>query len=115
MVDLERALDELDAYQKLKRKFGGTTKSLLVFFEDFQRELGELDQLSLGIDGVTKELEQVVGEATKIAEFLHHKRLEAAASLGRGLTQKVRKLKMSNATLTIKCEKIPRAFASWHD
>lgn len=101
--ELEAILDELDTYQKLKRKFGGSTETLMESFKAFQIELEKLNNIVQRTVAIEEQLKQVILQANDIAYYLHQKRLEGATLLSKELTQKIRKLKMEHASIEIQC------------
>ena len=101
--DFESILDELDLYQKLKRKFGGSTEFLVESWKNFELELKELDNISIKIEEIERNLSEATERATTLAQELHEKRKKSAAMLSEDLSLKIRKLKMENAVLDIQC------------
>lgn len=104
--ELEGVIDRLDLYQKLKKKFGGTVESVLQCQVEFLKEKNYLEELEINMDeseGIIHKLESILREK---AEALHQKRLKAANKLSSELTQRVRLLKMTGATIQIELEKV---------
>ena len=101
--ELEDLLNELDIYQKLKRKFGGSTEALMKSLKTFQDELEQLNTMTERIETLEKQLHQDTQQAITIATELHKKRCKGAGLLSKELTQKIRQLKMDNASIEIQC------------
>ena len=103
--DLEFVLDRLDTYQKLKRKFGGTTETMLSMFHEFQIELQSFINIDERIDLVNKKIIALETHCNELANKLHVSRLAAAKNLSVDLTLKVRELKMKGASIVISVSK----------
>lgn len=106
-AELENVLERLDLYQKLKKKFGGTVESILQIQVDFLKEKNQLEELEVNLQGAETKIHKVKSELKQRADALHTKRHKQADKLARELTEKVRGLKMTGATLRMeisKCE-----------
>ncbi|MCM2349610.1 MAG: AAA family ATPase [Bacteriovoracaceae bacterium] len=104
--DLEKVLDRLDSYQKLKKKFGGTVETILQTQVDFLKEKNQLEGLDINLDELEKRIEAYSEKLQARANQLHLKRVQYARELGEALTSKVRTLKMNGATLKLEVEKL---------
>lgn len=100
-MNLEDVLEELDRYQKLKRKFNVDTSSLGELFRGFQQELEELSE----IDTKMKQLRQIQAKREEklyiLAKDIHKKREGAAKKLGTQITKGLSDLNMKGATFKI--------------
>ena len=103
--ELEDVLNELDIYQKLKRKFGGSTEALVKSLKIFQDELEQLNSIAQRIETLEKQLHQTTQQTITMADELHQKRKQGSELLSKELTQKIRLLKMDNASIEIQCLK----------
>lgn len=99
--DLNEVIDRLDSYQKLKRKFGGSTEKMMQAFEEFQNELNNFNDLEEKILLTTKQVAQLEAQCMQQAEELHAIRVQKAVVLSNELSNKIRDLKMSGATVKI--------------
>lgn len=99
--DLNEVIDRLDMYQKLKRKFGGSTEKMILVFEEFQNELNNFNDLDEKITLTTKQVSQLEAQCFSLAEELHTTRVQKAVVLSNELSSKIRDLKMSGATIKI--------------
>ena len=103
--DYQEVLDELDDYQKLKRKFNTNTEGLEKVHKDFQAELSEIETISSDIVKLEKSLEEKVKKADLLAEKLHVKRETSAKKLSQSLTDMIKSLRMQGARLVVSVEK----------
>lgn len=104
--ELEGVLDRLDAYQKLKKKFGGTVEGILQTQVDFLKEKSHLEALDINLEELQKNIETCENSLRAKALSLHNKRVQFSKKLGDELTQKVRNLKMNGATIKLELEKL---------
>ena len=104
--ELENVLDRLDAYQKLKKKFGGTVESILQTQVDFLKEKSHLESLDINLDELQAKISESEKKLRAKAKDLHQKRSKFSKKLGEELTQKVRNLKMNGATIKLELEEL---------
>jgi DNA repair protein RecN (Recombination protein N) len=102
--DLELILDRLDAYQRLKKKFGGSVESILQMQVEFLKEKSILETLDINLDELETRVSKVEQELMSQARDLHQKRTQAALRLGKELTAKIRNLKMTGATIKLELD-----------
>lgn len=100
-INIDEVVDRIDSYQRLKRKFGGTTESLMDNYEKFKSEAGELSNFDEIIQKLKIEIEKVYSAALFKSKALHNKRVSFSEKLSRELTEKVRELKMNGASIKI--------------
>lgn len=100
-INIEEVVDRIDTYQRLKRKFGGSTESLIENYEKFKNEATEIDSFDHIIRGLKLEIEKTYNLALAKSKLLHERRLSSSAKLSKDLTEKVRELKMNGATIKI--------------
>ena len=105
-TQLDQVLDRLDMYQRLKKKFGGDTETILKCWDDFKVEKLNLESLDINFDVLEKKLLTLEVELKTKAEKLHRARITYAQSLSKELTKKVRSLNMNGATIRIEVEKL---------
>ncbi len=101
---LELILERLDAYQRLKKKFGGSVESILQMQVEFLKERGLLETLDLNLDEIQTRISKIEQDLMKQASVLHDKRAQAALRLGNELTVKIRNLKMTGATIKLQLD-----------
>ena len=105
-TNLEDVLDRLDMYQRLKKKFGGSTDLIQKCYVDFKLEKEQLESLDLNCDVLEKNISKIETELREKAEKIHSLRIKHSKSLSEVLTQKVRSLKMNGATIKIQIQKL---------
>ncbi|MCK5882244.1 MAG: AAA family ATPase [Bacteriovoracaceae bacterium] len=103
--DLENIIDRLDTYQKLKRKFGGSTEQLLSAYTQLKKELSQLIQADSFIAELEAELKDLIVMAWEAANQLSSVRHTHSSELSREITNSVRELKMDGASVCISIEK----------
>ncbi|MBC7429698.1 MAG: AAA family ATPase [Bacteriovorax sp.] len=103
--NIEEILDRLDTYQRLKRKFGGSTEEMIKIFAEFRTELESFSQVDDKISLISKKIHDLEVRCQSFADELHNIRIVRADSLSKELTNKVRELKMNGATLKINVTK----------
>lgn len=99
--DLDFVLDRLDFYQRLKRKFGGTTESMFAAYVEFQTELRSFVNIDERLELINQKIIGLESSCLALAESLHFERVSAAASLSTALSAKIRDLKMNGASIKI--------------
>lgn len=105
--ELEGAIERLDTYQKLKKKFGGSVESMLIAQEEFIKERDQLQGLDYDLEEIKSNIETSRDDLAKMAKALHKKRLQHAVNLSKELTLRVQDLKMTGATIKLVLEEIP--------
>lgn len=103
--ELEGVMDRLDMYSKLKKKFGGTVESVLQCQVEFLKEKNHLEELEANLGESGENMSTLQTELLKRSASLHEKRLKASKKLSKELTDRVRLLKMTGASITITLEK----------
>ena len=102
---LEDILEELDKYQKLKRKFNVETNSLDNIYQCFKRELQSLTDINIKLDHVKKEYVQNKQTLEILAEKLHREREKASTKFSKEITKNLEKLNMRGSTFSVLVEK----------
>jgi DNA repair protein RecN (Recombination protein N) len=67
-TNLEDVLDRLDMYQRLKKKFGGSTDLIQECYVDFKVEKEQLESLDLNCDVLEKNISKIETELREKAE-----------------------------------------------
>lgn len=104
-TSLEDVLEELDRYQKLKRKFNIDTASLGELYLSFQAELDELATIDSNMKKLRALQEKREVKLYDIAKDIHVKREKAAKKLGDQITKGLSNLNMKGATFQISVTK----------
>jgi DNA repair protein RecN (Recombination protein N) len=105
--ELEKIMDRLDSYQKLKNKFSGNIESVLNTLQSFKGELTKLENLEIGVEDLEKLISKAESDIFKQGNEIHNKRKLAATQLSKKLTLAIRQLKMVNATVDIRLSLSP--------
>ncbi|RPJ75007.1 MAG: hypothetical protein EHM20_09680 [Alphaproteobacteria bacterium] len=103
--NLEEIIDRIDFYQRLKRKFGGTTEEMIKTFREFSIELNSFSQVDEKISLISKKINDLEIRCATFAEELHNIRLLKSHELSVELTSKVQELKMKGAKLVFTVSK----------
>lgn len=103
--NLEEIVDRIDFYQRLKRKFGGTTEEMIKMFSEFRGELNSFSQVDDKIALISKKINDLELRCATFAEELHQIRVQKSKELSFELTSKVQELKMNGARLAISVSK----------
>lgn len=105
--EFESVIDELDLYQKLKRKYSVDTEALSELFENFKSELAQIEDIDFELDQLKIKISKQEEHTTKLANALHLKRVEHAKKLSKLLSHEVQQLRMNGATIKIELAKMP--------
>lgn len=103
--NIEEIVNRIDFYQRLKRKFGGSTEEMIKTFLEFKAELTSFSQVDDKILIVSKKINDLESRCNTFALELHAIRLLKANELSLELTSKVQELKMQGAQLVISLSK----------
>ncbi len=104
--DLEAVLDELDLYQKLKRKYQASTDELINIYHGFIQERKELENLTDSVDILKDKIKDLRNTCINLSDKLHERRVKYSQNLSEALTKEVQNLKMSGATVKIEVTKL---------
>ena len=105
--ELEGAVERLDYYQKLKKKFGGSVQSVLQSQSEFMKEKEQLLELDFDLEEIKEKIVSLKNNLASSSKDLHKKRLHHAAILSKELTSRVQNLKMNGATIKLVLEELP--------
>ena len=103
--NIEEIIDRIDFYQRLKRKFGGSTEEMMKTYEEFKAELNSFSQVDDKIALISKKINDLEIRCSTFAEELHKVRNLKSEQLSIELTSKVQDLKMTGASLKINVTK----------
>jgi DNA repair protein RecN (Recombination protein N) len=99
--ELQELIEQLDSYQKLKRKFNCTTSELEDLHVSFIEEFSKIENSGHNIEKL-KDLINISREKCwQLASEINKNRSSAAKRLSKDLTEKVRGLRMNGATIEI--------------
>ena len=99
----QEVLDRLDLYARLKRKFGGSTETILEVKDQMSTQLTELESLASKIAKIEAQIASEKETLWSLANELHVDRNKAALSLSKKLGQSLRKLNMPDAKFDLQC------------
>ena len=99
--ELNNVIEELDQYQKLKRKFGTDTEGIIKIYEDFLNEKEALENNEINLEKLHLKRDEITKKCTDLAELLHKNRIKAATKLSNELTKLIQALNMKGATINI--------------
>jgi DNA repair protein RecN (Recombination protein N) len=100
--DLNSIMQRLDAYQKIKRKYGLETPGILERVAAYEEELSKIDGLDFDRESVTKKIESTHQKALLSAKNLHTKRKISAATLSQKITELVHEMNMNGACIEMR-------------
>lgn len=106
--EFHQILNELDGYQKLKRKFNVETEQLVALWTGFKAERDELDNLEGSIQLYKDRIESLENEAIDLAVTLHKHRIDWSKKLSKDLTKQIQLLNMTGAQISFNLEKLPK-------
>ena len=105
---IDEVLDLLDRYQKLKRKFGGDVGIILEEYKEMKDEINSLKNIEKDIENKKEVISKIKKEVWDLANLMHKIRAEKAIILSTEITSCSRSLKMENASLEFKIEKLEK-------
>jgi DNA repair protein RecN (Recombination protein N) len=101
---LEEVEARLDAYERLKRKHGGSVEAVLEHADRCRAELARLDSAEEDSERAQAELAKVEGEERELAAKLSAGRTAAAPKLARAVLAELRQLAMEDAAFEVLVE-----------
>jgi DNA repair protein RecN (Recombination protein N) len=103
--EMQKVVDRLDAYQRLKRKFGGTAAAVIEAREAFRAEATKIRAYEEDLTQLLRRLSQAEATVQRLADDLHKVRTTAAGKFSRELTAAVRALRMDGADIRLELER----------
>lgn len=103
--ELQKAIERLDLYQKLKRKFGGSVATIIESRAQFEAEATRLREIETDLGSLFKKLHIAEQAVQRLADKLHEKRAEKAIAFSKELTRCVQELKMTGAEIRLEVER----------
>lgn len=104
--ELEKTLERLDLYQKLKRKFGGSVEQIMQAAVDFRREKQSLQEIDIDLSEMELKIKELQIDLQSKAKALHKKRVKASVDLAKKLTERIQRLRMIGAEVQITVEEL---------
>jgi DNA repair protein RecN (Recombination protein N) len=104
--ELEKTLERIDSYQRVKKKFGGSVESILQTQIDFMNEKKFLESLEINLEDISNQVISIEKVLNGMAKDIHINRIKFGEKLGNEITKKVRNLKMIGATIKLVVEEL---------
>ena len=104
---LEQGTERLAQIDRLKRKYGREVETILDRLTSMRDELDQLQSLDSHRQQLEQDLRQARLEAEAVAGRLTSEREQAAETIGRLVTQRLRQLKMERAAFSIVVKPMP--------
>jgi DNA repair protein RecN (Recombination protein N) len=101
---LEQVESRLDAFDRLKRKHGGSVDAVLEHAERCRAELARLDSAEEDSERATAELAAVEAEERELADTLSGARRKAAPKLSKAVLAELQQLAMEDASFEVLVE-----------
>jgi DNA repair protein RecN (Recombination protein N) len=101
---LDLVEERLAAWDRLKRKHGGTIASVLAHAEECRARIAELDRAEVALEEAQAELAEARAARAAVAAELHKARVRAAKSLAADVRVRLADLAMEAATFEIALE-----------
>jgi DNA repair protein RecN (Recombination protein N) len=98
---LQKVEDSLELIKKLKRKYGETVELVIVFGEQAETELGQIEHSAEHIEALQQREQQLFKEIVEIAGELSRKRQAASKKLAKGIETELQDLRMSGARFEV--------------
>ncbi len=111
-TDLDQILEELDLYQKLKRKFNCDTAGLQEIKSNIEKELDSLSLLDNQLKEKRKVISNIENDLLRISLELHQRRVASKKLLEKKITVGLHGLNMEGATFEIQINK-SEVFNQW--
>jgi DNA repair protein RecN (Recombination protein N) len=105
-LSLDEIIEELDRYQKAKRKFNCESDELETIYQDIEKELGGLKELEMKLSSLKNDLNKREGTLHEAASLLHAARLKGKDDLEKQIGTGLNELNMEGATFNIQVQKL---------
>lgn len=96
---LDSIITKLDQYQKLKRKFGGSTDSIIRAYDEYKSEFDQMKNSEFEIKKLEQEIQALKETCHQQAAKLHATRVQNGTKLSKALTKIVNSLNMPRAKI----------------
>ncbi len=104
--ELEKIIERIDNYQRIKKKFGGSVESILETQSDFLNEKKFLESLEINLEDISTKIISTEKSLIVMAKDIHSNRIKFGEKLANEITKKVRNLKMTGATIKLVIEEL---------
>jgi len=104
---LDDIIEKLDAYQKLKRKFGGSIESVIQVKNDFEVEKSKIQNHSDEIKSLDSKILKLEKDLMIKAKALHQSRLKVSKKVSKLITKQIQSLNMAGARFEVILEELP--------
>ena len=104
--NIEDIMEELDAYQQLKRKFNTDTTGLYELLAHFKKDLYLLENIDLKIEVLENKINELEISLYLSSNEIHQKREKASKVLSTKITSLINKLNMEGASVKIEILKL---------
>lgn len=104
--ELEKIIERIDNYQRIKKKFGGSVESILETQIDFLNEKKFLESLEINLEDISTKIISTEKSLMIMAKDIHFNRIKFGEKLANEITKKVRNLKMTGATIKLVVEEL---------
>lgn len=91
----------LDLLFSLKRKYGNTIEEILIYQEEVEKEINQIENLDEYIQNLKKQLNEVENKMNKLCLNLNRIRQEKSKELEEKINQELQDLEMKNAKIKI--------------
>lgn len=91
----------LDLIFSLKRKYGNTIEEILIYQEEVEKEINQIENLDEYIQNLKKQLNEVENKMNKLCLNLNRIRQEKSKELEEKINQELQDLEMKNAKMKI--------------
>jgi DNA repair protein RecN (Recombination protein N) len=98
---LEQISERIDCIRQLKRKYGENIADVLGFLEDAEHELDALEALEFRMEGLEKEVDDLAGKLSAMAESLSQHRREAAKRFEQAMADELASLAFNQASFHV--------------
>ncbi len=105
---LGKVEERMDTLQKLKRKYGGTLKSVSAYLQSIERELSDVENISEKIKQTTAGLEEQYKKLSRLVLDLTSKRKETSKKFTQIVENELATLKMDQTKFQVSFQKIPK-------
>lgn len=106
-VRLEEVEARIDFLHKLKRKYGGSIEAILSRQDEIEKELSEIENLSVSLEETQKELSQSHDRLCVLAKKLTAERVKSAVFLSRQIEAELAELRMPETRFEIALRTMP--------
>jgi DNA repair protein RecN (Recombination protein N) len=101
---LDAIEERLAAWDRLKRKHGGTIAAVLEHADECRARIAELDDAEVALEEAQAALARAIAERAEVAAELHGARVRAAKSLAKAVRGRLADLAMESASFEIALE-----------